>query len=179
MIELSNPFDDKGQTLPEFALAFGIFFLVVLVTFSVSYSLFEPFSTTSERVSTADRVSNQLVQSTFVESGDQTYVTSDRCIISSVQALNGESTELYTEECGYTSEIQSQSYEEYFGLSPERGAKITIVDNDSNNVVYSTADGPIELTFGDDSVPDQAETTVSKRFVKVNDSIYQLEVILW
>lgn len=168
----------RGQTLPEFALAFGIFFLVILITFSVSYSLFQPFSTTSEQVSEADRVTNQLVQSTFVEKTDQTYVTSDRCILSTVQAFNGEDPEIYPTECGYTSDINSLEYDDYFALSEQRGAQVTIVDDSQNTVVYNSGGDSVELKFGD-NIPDQAQTTVSKRFVRVNGSLYQLEVVLW
>lgn len=164
----------RGQTLPEYALAFGIFFVAIIITLSISVSLFQPFQTSAQEISESDRIANQLVQSTFISDTGQKYVTSDECVVTAVQMFQEPPDSTPLENCQYDDSIETLTYKEYLGIENVSGARIRVIDEERTTVTYNSVD----LEFGDD-VPTQAQTSRSVRFITINNNIYQLEVVSW
>lgn len=165
---------NRGQTLPDYVVAFGIFFLAISLAFGSTYSLFTPFESTYERVGEGDRVANTLVQTTFTEQGTRHYVLDADCTASAVNAFNGNSTQTY-KKCNYdSSTITSVTHEKYIGLEKGTNIHVEIVDSSGNIATVNSTD----LVFGD-NVPTTANTSNSVRMVDINGDLYKLRVTVW
>lgn len=162
-----------GQTLPDFAIAFGIFMLAVLISFSATHTLFQPYQTTQERIGEADRLANRLTYTTFTTPQEKPYVLDKDCTVSAIESFNGNNPTLY-DKCQYTSNIKSITYKEYLGISDRRGVRVVIVDANGN---IESLNGTT-LKFGS-TVPEKANTTNSYRMVYLNGNIYRLKVTAW
>lgn len=170
---IRNNSSGSGQTLPDFAIAFGIFMLAVVISFSATSTLFQPYQTTQERIGEADRVANHLTYTTFAEEDANQYILDEDCTVSGMEALQGSNPTLH-DKCRYDSSINDNTYREYLGLEEDREIHVTIVDADGN---IETLDGTT-LEFGAD-IPEVADTTNSYRMVQINDNIYRLKVTIW
>lgn len=166
--------DKEGQTLPDFALAFGIFIIGIGVAFGATSSLFQQYNTNQDYISEGDRIANQLISNTLIEEDGTRYMLSQECTVTVFQAFNEESVQA-DEKCGYNSSIENQTVNEYFGHGDEGGGiNFSIVDAENNIVTHNGQ----ELETGN-SIPDIANTTTSIRLIEFSGEVYELRVVVW
>lgn len=170
---ISKSSNNRGQTLPDYAIAFGIFMLAVLLAFASTTQLFEPYQSEQERIGEANRIANNLSHTTLVSDETQQYILDEDCTVSAFQAFKGNSTTLYS-KCDYTSDISSIGYREYFGIKDDRAINVNIVDESGSTITKSG----VQLSFGSD-VPDVANTTNAYRMVKLDNTEYRIRVTTW
>lgn len=170
-----NGSGQNGQTLPDFALAFGVFMIAITIAYSSTTVLFAPYQTTQERIGESDRIANRLVTTTLTAESEvpHRYVLEQDCVTSAFDAINGNSPTLH-DKCDYTDDIDDVDYSTYLGLEEERGMRIAIIDADANVV---TRDG-VTLEAGG-NVPEVAETTNAYRMVKIDGDLFRLRVTVW
>lgn len=168
-----NSRNNRGQTIPDYAIAFGVFMLAVLLAFAATSQLFEPYQSEQERIGEANRVANHLVHTSLLSDETQQYVLDKDCTVSAFQAFKGNSPTLY-DKCYYEDNIDDVSYRNYIGLKNDRAISVAIVD-DSNSII--TQNG-VQMTFGS-NVPDVANTTNAYRMVKLDGQQYRVRVTTW
>lgn len=164
---------NRGQTLPDYAIAFGIFMLAILIAFSSSSELFDPYQSEQERISESNRIGNQLVQTTLISDQTQQYILDEECTVSAFQAFKGNSTTIY-DKCYYTDNIDDSTYREYMGMKEQRSVNVALINSSGATIQVNG----VTLTFGS-NVPDVANTTNSYRMVKLNGAHYRLRVTTW
>lgn len=170
---ISKHSKNRGQTIPDYAIAFGVFMLAVILAFSATSQLFEPYESQQERIGESNRIANNLIHTSLISDSTSQYVLDKDCTVSAFQAFKGNSTTLY-DKCHYTDDIDDMSHREYMGMKNDRAVHVAIVD-DSNSAI--SKDG-VQLSFGSD-VPDAANTTNSYRMIKLDGDEYRLRVTTW
>lgn len=170
---LSKGQQNRGQTLPDYAIAFGIFMLAVLIAFSATSELFEPYQTGQERIGESNRIANNLIHTTLISDDTQQYVLDGDCTSSAFQAFKGNSPTLY-DKCNYSDNIDDVPYRDYFGIKDDRAIRVAVIDTSGSVVSHNG----VTLEFGS-TVPDVANTTNAYRMVRLDGDEYRLRVTTW
>lgn len=170
--------DKRGQTAPEYPIAFGVFFFALLLSLSSLSPVLFPYITTSDQLASADRVADTIVQETYTN--DTAYTFSEPCVETAALSFRGQSVELHP-ECNYNAEQLEQiqngnlTVNEYFGIG-QRQVKIQL--KEINGPIVQIPNTTIDHQYGND-VPDKAEISSTARIVSVDGELYELEVTTW
>lgn len=156
---------ERGQTSFDFAVGMGIFLLAVGFVLTFIPTIFQPFAvgSGSDEI-VGDRIAANLVEDALVEDLSRPGVLNASC---TAKLFNG-SVEGQVSGCYYKNATLAGAIGVY-----DSNVNVTIRQNGSIASLNGT-----KLSLQPPPRPD-ADVTISRRVVRINDEVYELWVRVW
>ena len=179
-----NIMNNRGQTPPEYPIAFGIFIFAVFLTLGSLSSVLLPYSSSAQEYSLAN-ASTDIISQEFVTEGEPNYILDHRCAEPAFRTLDGESPTI-PPDCQYSQQALQQvqagnlTAEEFLQLhSKQEQYYIALLDQSSSGSVITNPSTGYDYEIGTDP-PDSAPNIISvDRIVLIDDTKVILRVIVW
>ncbi|MFB6219985.1 MAG: hypothetical protein ABEH90_00980, partial [Halolamina sp.] len=161
--------DDRGQTILDYGIAVGIFFVALVFVLGTIPGMFAPFTGGSGDTQVADRIATSLAVDTL-GAADTPYVLNATCTEAFFTQVTGGAAAPTT--CDFdTTETDLNGV---FALDSTVDIRVEIETLDGS---AATLDGTT-LEAGD-SLPDRMTVTTARRTVGIDGQTYTLEVHVW
>jgi hypothetical protein len=179
-----NIMNNRGQTPPEYPIAFGIFIFAVFLTLGSLSSVLLPYSSSAQEYSIANS-SADIISQEFASEGTPNYILESDCAEPAFRTLDGENPTVPS-DCQYSKQalenVQDGSLtaEEFLQLpTKEEQYYIALLDKSSSGSVITNPSTGYEYEIGTNP-PDSAPNIISiDRIVLINDTKVILRVIVW
>jgi len=165
--------DERAQTVLDYAIGVGIFFVALTFVLATIPGMFSPFVGTGD-TQVADRVATATATGALGVP-DQPYVLDRNCTVGFFQQLNdstGDPEWLDPGDCRF--DTTATTPVEMFALDSGQSAQIRIENADQ---AVATLDG-VTLEAGNDP-PGSTSVTTARRTVGIDGTTYWLEVRAW
>jgi len=160
--------DDRGQTVLDYAIGVGIFFVALMFVVATIPGMFAPFVGTGD-TQVADRVATSVATGSL-GSPDEPYVLDQRCTVAFFDQLrDGTSAPA---DCRF--DTSATTIGEMFALDSAQSIRLQFEDAEGG---IATIDGTT-LAAGE-SPPDGVSVTIARRTVGIDGTTYWLEVHAW
>ncbi|MEF8800031.1 MAG: hypothetical protein V5A38_00555 [Halolamina sp.] len=160
--------NDRGQTVLDFAVAVGIFFVALVFVLGTIPGIFAPFiSGGSTQV--ADRTATSLAADTLGVP-DTPYVLNDTCTEGFFRQLNGSGPAPLS--CRF--DTNASDLHTMLALESAINIRVEIQDPDGS---AATIDGTALVAGG--TLPERSTVTTARRTVGLEGQSYTLEVHVW
>lgn len=160
--------NDRGQTVLDYAIGIGIFFVAVTFVVGTIPGMFTPFVGAGD-TQVADRVASSLATGTL-GSPDKPYVLDKNCTAGFFDQMNDNGTA--STECRF--DTNATDLGAVFALDSTQGINVQI---ENTTGVPATLDGTT-LEAGRDPPPSTTVTS-ARRTVGIDDTTYWLVVQAW
>ncbi|MBP1986734.1 DUF7287 family protein [Halolamina salifodinae] len=162
--------DDRGQTVLDYAIGVGIFFVALTFVLATIPGMFSPFVGTGDT-----QIADRIATSTATDSlgaPDQPYVLNRTCTVAFFEQMNGGPSA--PTDCRF--DTTATSLGGVFALDSSQSVQIRI-ENGSGNVAELGTDNTT-LEAGNDP-PGSTSVTTARRTVGIDGTTYWLEVRAW
>lgn len=160
--------DDRGQTVLDYAIGVGIFFVALTFVLATIPGMFSPFVGTGDT-----QVADRIATSTATESlgaPDQPYVLDRNCTVGFFQQMSGGPAA--STDCRF--DTTATTLGEVFALDSSQSIQLRIEDADQEVATIDT----VTLQAGNDP-PNSTSVTTARRTVGIDGATYWLEVRAW
>ena len=164
--------DRRGQTVLDYAIGVGLFFVALVAVLGIIPGMFAPFTTGAD-AQIGDRVADSLASDVLGDPATP-YVLDVECTWHFFEQLQT-GTDAPT-ACRFDTTVDDP--EAMFGLDSTKSLHITISDFDGN-VASLEVDGDSRSLEAGDSIPTSASVTTARRNVHLDGQTYRLEVDVW
>lgn len=164
--------DERGQTVLDYAMGVGLFFVALVFVFGIVPGMFDPFTVGSD-TGVGDRVASSL---SVDQLGDpaEPYVLNEECTWEFFdQMQTGDDAPA---SCRFDTTVDGPAA--MYGLDSSTSLNVTITDFDDTPVVLSGAGGDRTLRAGE-PLPTTSSITTARRNVHLAGRTYRLEVNVW
>lgn len=160
--------DDRGQTVLDFAIAVGIFFVALVFVLGTIPGMFAPFTGGGD-TQVADRVATSLAADTLGAPATP-YVLNETCTEGFFTQLDGGTAAPTT--CRF--DTNASDLHTMLALDSTIGVRVEIQDQAGNT---ATLNGTT-LVAGD-ALPERSTVTTARRTVGLDGQSHTLEVHVW
>ncbi|MFA1610183.1 DUF7287 family protein [Halobellus rubicundus] len=166
-----GPETARGQTTIDFAIAIGLFLVVVAFVVAFVPTIFAPFQS-ADGPQAADRVATSLSTDRLGDPAEP-YVLNETCTSAFFEQLDGDADDGGAPTtCRYDTTVDNTS------------AMFALPDPGGVNVSVHRLDGPVAAPFGEalaagPAVPDSGTVTAARRVVLLDGETYRLLVRVW
>ncbi|MFW5937461.1 MAG: DUF7287 family protein [Halanaeroarchaeum sp.] len=161
--------DERGQTVLDYAIGVGIFFVAVAFVVATIPGMFTPFVGTGD-TQVADRVATSVATGTL-GSPDEPYVLDRRCTVAFFDQLQDEDNPA-PGDCRF--DTSAKTVGEVFDLGVDESVQLRFEDADGD--VATIDDTTLEAGA---EPPDSTSVTITRRTVGIHGETYWLEVRAW
>ncbi|GAB7093386.1 hypothetical protein JCM30237_05380 [Halolamina litorea] len=159
---------DRGQTVLDYAIGMGVFFIALAFVIATIPGMFAPFVGTGDTL-VADRVATTAATERL-GSPDDPYVLDRDCTVAFFEQVNG--GDAAPSNCRF--DTTATTLNGVFGLDDTESIQLRIEDADRQP---ATLDG-VTLEAGEDP-PSSTSVTTARRTVGIDGATYWLEVRAW
>lgn len=164
--------DERGQTVLDYAMAVGLFFVALVFVLGVVPGMFDPFTAGTD-TGVGDRVASSLAVDQLGDPTDP-YVLNRTCTWSFFDQMQTGTDAPST--CRFDTSVDDPVT--LFGLDDSTSLNVSITDFDETPVVL-TDGGPARTLQAGDPLPTKSSVTTARRNVHLAGQTYRLEVHVW
>lgn len=164
--------DDRAQTVLDYGMAVGLFFVALVFVLGVVPGMFDPFTAGSD-TGIGDRVATSLAADHLGDPAEP-YVLDEECTWEFFDQLNGGDSA--PTHCRY--DTDAADLESLFGVGSTTSLNVTVTDFSGDTVVFTYGDQSRTLTAGD-PLPARSSVTTARRTVHLDGETYRLGVSVW
>ena len=161
--------DDRGQTILDYGIAVGIFFVALVFVLGTIPGMFAPFDGGSGDTQIADRIGSSLAVDTLGDP-DTPHVLNETCTEGFFTQLNGGADAADT--CRF--DTDASDLNEVFALDSTVDIRVEIRTLDDN---VASLNGQTLAAGGE--VPERSTVTTARRTVALDGRSHTLEVHVW
>lgn len=161
--------DDRGQTVLDYAIAIGIFFVALVFVLGTIPGMFAPFVASSGDTQVADRLASSLAGDTL-GSPSEPFVLNGTCTEAFFEQL--EIGNAAPESCRF--DTSATTLRAMFSLDGTTNARVEIIRADGTTVTRNGTD----LVAGE-TPPTRQTVSTARRTVGIDGETLTLEVHVW
>lgn len=164
--------DDRGQTVLDYAIGVGLFFVALVFVLGTIPGMFTPFAAGTD-AQVGDRVATSLASDRL---GDPStpYLLDTECTWEFFDQMRTGDDAPAT--CRYDTTVDS--LQPLFGLDAGTGINVSVTTLDGTTATLANGGPALTLAAGD-AIPSGVSVTTARRNVRLEGATYRLEVHVW